>query len=251
MSVDSQPHEPLAVGVDGCRGGWIAAALYLKPMVRTELRLFSTFAQLVRWHGTLRSCPIIGADIPIGAPERLGFRPCDNAARLRLGARRTSVFHVPDRELHRLTSFKDVQDIVARRRCSEPTSLGMSRQSFGIMAKILEVDLHLQSIESHERWLVEVHPEVSFLALTKRVLAGKKSQEGRRHRREALRGVFADIDRQIAALRRTVARKRVEDDDIFDAYAALWSATRYRAKVNETLGDGALDALNFPMRIVV
>ena len=39
-------------------------------------------------------------------------------------------------------------------------------------------------------------------------------------------------------------------DDVLDAYAVLWSAERFARGEHLTLGDGSVDELGLPMRIV-
>ncbi|ABS28172.1 DUF429 domain-containing protein [Anaeromyxobacter sp. Fw109-5] len=82
---------PLSFGVDGCKGGWIAAnASDLSSTPRFVLfERFSDLAAAVSDTGTLAL-----VDIPIELTD--GARACDGAARKLLGLRRAcSVFTPP------------------------------------------------------------------------------------------------------------------------------------------------------------
>jgi predicted RNase H-like nuclease len=83
---------------------------------------------------------------------------------------------------------------------------------------------------------VEVHPELSFLALAQALgrpeaqigLPRKQRSAGKTLRRALLTAVTPDIEGQLAAV--SWPRTQVGVDDVLDAYAALWSARRYHAR---------------------
>jgi predicted RNase H-like nuclease len=237
-----------AVGADGCRGGWIVA--YVDDRCATGVELFGSIAQIAAW----RSAESSGApglfDVPIGLPARVSLRACDLAARALLGSRRDSVFPVPDRGLL-LPTYADVQAEVALRRLTEPHARGLSKQGFGIVPKIAEIDSHLRSDEASRDWIYEMHPEVSFRILAGHDLPSKATKEGEAERLRVLRGVFNDVHSGIAdALRRTL-RRHVQANDIIDAYVALWTAVRVAEKTSDELGDGGVNAHGLPMRMVI
>lgn len=241
----------LAAGVDGCRGGWLAAlARGERSAPRTEMRLVLTLAELV---DALDETTVIAIDVPIGLPQLTGSRPCDAQARSRLTHREpiyrrtSSVFNPPDRELIATTTFAEVQAIVAARRLRFGSTRGLSVQAFGIREKVSEADRLVRSRPDLEARLVEVHPEVSFRAMAG-ALEAKRRPGGATARRDALRREFPDIDAVIAADR--LPRSTVARDDILDAYAGLWSALRFSDGRHETLGGGR-DHLGVPMRMVV
>jgi predicted RNase H-like nuclease len=76
----------------------------------------------------------------------------------------------------------------------------------------------------------EVHPEVCFwgLASFKPMQYGKKTPKGRRERRELLVQLFGA--KAIDEIRSRHARSDVTDDDLYDAFAALWTARRIHAE---------------------
>jgi predicted RNase H-like nuclease len=114
-----------------------------------------TFASLIE---LLPSTAVIGVDIPIGLPEE-GARQCEKEARQLLGwPRMAIVFSAPLRPCLVATTFEQACGI--RFRIEEKK---MSRQAFGILPKIREVDDVLAAEGSLAPRVIEVHPEVSFL----------------------------------------------------------------------------------------
>src|SRR5262245_9293744 len=110
------------VGVDGCRGGWIAAALEPERGRWTALVL-PDFAALL---AAFPDAAAIAVDIPIGLPAD-GPRACDRLARARLGPRRSSVFPAPSRALLALTVGCDYPS--ANRRCRDLLDHGIGAQA--------------------------------------------------------------------------------------------------------------------------
>src|SRR3954470_13639517 len=82
----------LGLGVDGAPGGWVAAASWgtaagNHPSARlSELRFFADIRALVTWRAGVPGggdAPV-AVDMPIGLPEVVGYRRCDDDARARL-----------------------------------------------------------------------------------------------------------------------------------------------------------------------
>jgi predicted RNase H-like nuclease len=256
---------PTAVGLDGCRAGWIAALAWAKApggSVRTELRLIREgdggFASLVAECEATRPPPIIAVDVPIGLPTTAGLRPCDREARRRLGRRWMCVFPVPDREMFGLSFERAREAVLDRRgRAGGEGHPIMTRQAIAILPKIAEVDAAMRVDASRQEWIVEVHPELCFLALAARLgepvtatgLPRKRGVAGRAARLALLRRVFPDVSERVDAA--PWPRREVGRDDILDAYAALWTARRYAADPEGTarLG-GDLDACGLVQRMV-
>jgi predicted RNase H-like nuclease len=200
----------------------------------------------------------------MGLPSRAGLRECDRAARKMLGRRWQCVFPAPDRELLGLT-FEAAREVVLRRRIAEPVVAHpvMTKQAMAIASKIAEADQLLTAKPERERWLVEVHPEVSFLMLARTLghpipaigLPRKKRAAGRVFRADLLARVFPDSSARVAAM--TWGRAHVGVDDALDAYAGLWSALRYRAAAGVTgaelliLGDDHPDGHGVLAHVIV
>jgi predicted RNase H-like nuclease len=242
----------VAVGVDGCRGGWVAALCFelRGQSPRTELKRFGSAGDLVSWREQHADRPVVAIDVPIGLLTRVGYRPCDGQARELLGPRWSCVFQAPDRSLFGL-SFSEVQAEIARRRQTEPEARGLSKQGHAIMPKIRELDELMRESDDRGEWLVEVHPEVSFRRLAGEDMPPKQRAAGRQARLAALQSCFPDVAERYEEKR--WPRREVGRDDILDAYAGLWSARRFAGQPaeHEQLGGGERDDEGVLMRMVV
>jgi predicted RNase H-like nuclease len=243
-----------AVGIDGCRAGWIAAFAFgeVPALERTGLCLFYDIRGVVDWHSKQPLGPKVAVDVPMGLPPRVGLRKCDRQARGRLGRRWMCVFEPPDRELFG-HDFDSARSLVYARRADDPKASFrvLTQQGAHIMKKIAEVDAVLCEQSSQQEWLIEVHPEVSFRELADEDLPRKKFAAGKQRRHELLRGCFPDIDDRLRSV--PWRRRDVGYDDMLDAYVALWSALRFargRGHYVE-LGDGERDERDLVMRMVV
>jgi predicted RNase H-like nuclease len=254
------PHLPghvTAMGVDGCRAGWIGASARAgDPSV--HVAVFPDISTLCAWAWAHGERPVVAIDVPIGLPERVGARACDTAARAFLrdpdGSRHrsNSVFAPADRQVLAAGSYADARAVIARRQRTEPAAMGVSAQSFGIAPKIREVDTYACSTPDCHDWLFEAHPEVCFREMSRAGegagLLPKKSAAGQAERLELLGTCLPPL-----GVRRPATLPRVRgagDDDVIDAFACLWTALRHRAGRSCVLGDGARDAMGIPMRIV-
>jgi predicted RNase H-like nuclease len=215
----------VVVGVDGCQGGWLAVIRKEKaPLVA---QVYGSFADLMSGVG---SSARIAIDIPIGLPAR-GARACELEARQLLGRpRMASVFPAPPMKCLRADTYKQACQIRLR-----IDGKKMSLQAYGILPKIREVERYLLLHARLRRRIAEVHPEVSFatwqggggLKYSKKTAAGKAE-------RRAL------IDqRWPGAVDRLRIGLRGQDyalDDLHDAFAALWSASRWLRGEGKFLG---------------
>jgi predicted RNase H-like nuclease len=279
-------HELLGIGVDGAPGGWVAACCFgtdadaAPATLRSEPRFFASIQQLADWRSTQPGggeAPV-AVDIPIGLPDTVRYRACDEVARSRLpGPRRGSVFHPPARYMLEYATepingkppaakvvFARVQELVAERQrrldqaAAETAAerlLRLSQQGSAILLKVAEVDAFLREPlpageRGRQRWLFEVHPEMCFRAMNDgHVPPPKTTAHGQLERLDLVRREFPDAERRIRAW---PEGKRSSLLDVCDAYAALWTALRWartgagaperRAQVTpplEVLGEGA------------
>ncbi len=181
---------------------------------------------------------LLAVDMPIGLPEGppedAGVRPCDAAARRLIPGRSSSVFNVPLRSVVGIATYPD-----ANARYRERTGKGLTPQSFGFMRHVAEMDAALRTADEAIRertW--EIHPEASFAALSggATLRAGKRTDEGARLRREALAAWLGEarVERALGALPRSLTAP----DDVLDALAAAWSASRIARGEHRTVTDG-------------
>jgi predicted RNase H-like nuclease len=206
-------------GVDGCPGGWLrvgrdAEGESLAPM------LYSDAAALLE---DLPGDATLGIDMPIGLSES-GPRDCDQLVRRQLGRPRgASVFAAPLR-LH--LGADDYREALAQGRARD--GRGLSIQSWNIVPKIRELDEALCAQIDLRSRVFEVHPELAFALWSGApIAASKRSPEGRAQREALVMLEFGEA--AVSAARALGPKRRLADDDILDAFAALWSAERIAA----------------------
>jgi predicted RNase H-like nuclease len=176
---------PWLAGVDGCRAGWLVVlAQYASSAVTLrDVQLCSRFDDVL----ALQPLPdVIAVDIPIGLLDepRSGGRDCDRQARHLLGRRACSVFTPPCRRILQATHYDQVR------------GYGLSRQAFGILPKIREVDRLMTP--AWQKLVYEAHPELAFLSLTGAPLQlNKKTVAGRTARLQALRKLPSTLLRNV------------------------------------------------------
>lgn len=269
------------IGVDGCPAGWVVAESHLaadgaRPLAAPQFRIARTFSELLA--SLTEAEAIIGVDIPIGlaggAPDADGDRLADQAARRFVGGRRAaSVFSAPCR---RTLTVGDYAAACA----SEQAARGkmLSRQAFGILPKIREVDAAISPAhqlppgptdgESAGVRVREVHPEVTFAVLCGDGEAGhglkdaKRTPSGEAERLALLRPFVGDVDvpgtrgdlhlRHRAQAPGTGLGRIVGRDDIVDALACLVTAYRIVTGRARTLPEDVVqkDARGLRMEIV-
>jgi predicted RNase H-like nuclease len=201
------------IGIDGYPKGWVGALLRDGQITwRTE--------PIANFSALLAGVVLAAVDIPVGLKDD-GWRACDAQAKVLLGFARSRVFMTPPRAVLELglTVANDEVQSVSR----ALTGQGVSRQALGLATRVLDVDGCLPD----ER-IIEVHPELSFLAMSGVVLPSKKSAAGVAVRISALQACSftrGGLD-WLEALSRCPADVPV--DDALDALAALWTALRYQ-----------------------
>lgn len=173
------------VGVDGCRGGWVAVIRATGS--HPEARVFGGFAELL---AAFPQDSIIAVDMPIGLPDRVerGGRGPEQAVRPLLGQRQSSVFSIPSRASVYAGTYREACTLALE--TSDPPRM-VSRQAFQLFGKIREIDA-LITPQMQTR-LREVHPELAFwrlngeeaMALPKKI-KGRINPDGMAERRELL-----------------------------------------------------------------
>jgi predicted RNase H-like nuclease len=145
----------VAVGVDGCRFGWIAVGGTSTPL---DIQLFSTIEELLAHYDAPAR---VFVDVPIGLPwASCPTRPCDMLARRALLRRHVCVFSPPSR----LASRADTKD-EARQLNMSAIGKSLSEQAWGICPKVAEVDKLLLADSNARERVREIHPEICFWSL--------------------------------------------------------------------------------------
>ena len=131
------------------------------------------------------------------------------------------------------------------------TQRGISAQSFGFMQHVREMDAALQeATESVRERTWEIHPEVSFAALSENATLRhpKRTEAGAALRQSVLASWLEPT--QISAALQSLPRKLAALDDVLDAIAAAWSAARILRGEHATVtGDEPRDATGLRMTI--
>jgi predicted RNase H-like nuclease len=229
-------------GVDGTPGGWAAV---VATGSRFSVRRVDRLSDLL--NGDIRF-DAVAVDVPIGLLDHyeLGGRECDRAAREHLGAKRgSSVFPAPVRAA---LVAKDWEEACAFSRASSPNGKALSKQTFAILPKIIEIDELLRMKPELLHVVHEVHPELCFSIMAGKPMAhGKRSGPGKAERRGVLKAEFADDFSTIEVGGR---EQRLPIVDIIDATVACWSASRIARGEARPLPDhDSRDAFGLPMCI--
>lgn len=208
----------IVVGVDGCSGGWLAIAYDTERQElypRTFLGL-TPFQQLLTAYADAKCITI---DIPIGLSRGAARLP-DTEARRVLGPRRSSVFPAPDPRVIDAPTYAE-----ATTRSRSLLDKGISQQAFAIYGKIAEINT-IMTPTLQER-VIEVHPEVCFWALANGTPMNhpKRTSAGFDERHALLTAAFPNV---AIPNRREASRYAppAKADDVLDAIAAVWTATR-------------------------
>jgi predicted RNase H-like nuclease len=199
-------------GVDLARGGW--AVVVLEADRVADAFRSETFAEAL-----LVDAEVVAVDIPIGIPES-GTRAADAAARKFVGPRASSVFTTPPRPVLEAATYGE-----ARAVATQLTGKSVSAQTFALARRILEVDTYAHEDER----VIEVHPEVSFRALSHGPLLSKHRTDGLLERRRLLEDAGVDVPRSVP---------RIAEPDLLDATVAAWSARRYASGEAVPLPEG-------------
>ncbi|MBT8442789.1 MAG: DUF429 domain-containing protein [Gammaproteobacteria bacterium] len=231
----------VAIGIDGCKDGWFY--FRFEDGVGT-FGVAATIAEI------LDGMPFDGRaliDIPIGLKERgKTERECDLLARDMLRPRRhSSVFPAPCRQ-----ALKQKDYAAAKDKNRKVTGRSLSRQTWGIAPKILEVDEYLRTNLPVCDSLFEAHPEVVFCGLAGGPMsAAKKTRDGFTERMTILRIFDSDAETYIASAFLAHGGFEASRDDIVDAYALALCA-RHPGRWRLLPEEPPTDPRGLPMRMV-
>ena len=196
------------VGFDAWKRGWVGIRLVDGRYAGSSVH--EDFESAV---GAYPNAAVITVDMPLGlASETEWSREADVAAARFVGPRRSSVFAMPPQVVLEAESHEAAVAL-----CRSRSQKGVSIQAYGLRAKLFDVN----RVGELDDRVFEVHPEVCFRAMAGEPLAhGKKGWAGVMLRRRLLddAGVCPPEDVGVAS--------DVPPDDVLDATAAAWSATR-------------------------
>ena len=198
------------LGVDACKTGWIGIALSQGTL---SAHAAAGIGDLVEDASSGGPLAVIAIDIPIGLPGT-GRRQADLLVRKAVGPRWASVFVTPGRPALEASDYASAAALSLRL-----AGEGISRQAFGLQAKILQVDRWVRQTPHR---VVEVHPEASFAQLAGAPLQSPKSTwAGIARRRQLLAGAGIVLPEDLG-----LAGEKAAVDDVLDAAAAAGTALR-------------------------
>ncbi len=243
----------MIVGVDGCKGGWIAVSQTSTQDAPT-VQVHRDFVSLVNVYALDAT---ICVDMPIGLPDQttVGGRGPEQIVRVFLKKRRSSVFSIPSRAAVYATSAPFEKGSyaqahakacrVAKQTSSPPT--GFSIQAFGIFPKIRELDIVLRADPALKGRIFESHPEFAFCTLNNgsEMQNSKATEAGIEERRNVLErfGFSQEFLRQPALPNSKI-------DDLLDACVMMLIARHIRSHTAQPHPNPpSVDAYGIPMVI--
>ena len=232
---------PTYIGVDGCRGGWVAA---VQRGAVVSVEVHATFGGLLAaYSGAVR----VGVDMPIGLPYA-GYpkRECEHLARDKLRRRASSVFSPPCRAAANALSVGEARDLNRRELGSS-----LSVQAWNICQKIAEVDRALGASPMWAQKVFEVHPEVCFAALAggQPMAHRKATPEGKQARLALLSKWLPEAAELRDQAMRSFKRSLLQDDDVLDALVVLLTARADAAELHYLPEKSVPDECGLPMRM--
>jgi predicted RNase H-like nuclease len=230
-------------GVDGCAKGWFVVAF--PDLGEPSFGVFPDAGALRREHA---GAELICIDVPIGLrDEGDRERVCDTEARNLLGERASSVFPVPCREAVYAATYRkacDINEHLAGKR--------LSKQTWGIVPRIRQVDELLLGDEAARARFREVHPELCFWALAggRPMRYPKRTEQGYLERANVLEFVHPGAYDIIARALDAFPRSAVARDDVLDALSAAVTALAGPGNLATIPVHPETDARGLPMQMV-
>lgn len=191
--------------------GWIAL-LCAENFSNVEWRVARN------WTDLAVTADVIAVDMPVGLAAS-GKRGCDEAARRAPNIRPSTIFPMPVR------AALDQGDYAAANAWSKANGHGgIVKQAWNLRPRLLDVEAAV--LAPAPAPIYEAHPELAFARLAQKILAPKKTSEGREQRRDLLHaagltGLNAILD--------AVPKAQAAADDILDAAVLLLTAQRIRS----------------------
>ena len=206
-------------GIDGCKYGWLVAVK--SENTNVDLWLINSLDQLP----SMTKKPIVaGIDIPLELHNN-GFRLAEYEARGLLKFRSSTIFTPP---CIQALSAKNYLEACAIN--YEVCKKKISKQAWFLFKKIKEAR-KIYCADNLDLELYEVHPELSFMAMNNMEIINekKKTKEGFIKRISLIMQYYPTFN--FSKTRDKFKKKDVNDDDILDAIAVLWSTQKILDKI--------------------
>ena len=239
INTESINSRALAVGIDGCKFGWISVCFNTE-----EVLLFKTIVELLCFYPRNT---FFFFDIPIGLPDQQKpIRNCENQARKLLPKnKKSSIFPVPCREALQAENYVAASEINKK-----ILGVGLSKQTWFITYKIKEMDDFLQKNPEFQSNIKESHPELTFQFLNRNqpLLHRKKTEKGISERLKILQ----DYQRSLGLYKKALSsykRADVQKDDILDAMSLAIAANQPSESLRTIPKDTINDSVGIEMGI--
>lgn len=208
------------LGIDGCRGGWIAAILGEK----LSIKYFETLEEM---RGLIEKADLTLIDMPMGLPsDGTSDRLCDKEARTYLKKRKMSIFPIPSRQAIYSKSYEEAAAINKK-----ITGKGLSKQAYNLFPKIKEVDTFIKKDISILSKICEGHPELSFTRIYGQDMTySKKTLEGIEERFLVLEPFLPSVRKVVEEFLVKYPKKTVVIDDVVDAASLALSIVAAKAR---------------------
>ena len=216
----------LYIGVDGCKGGWIAAILD-----HCDLRIekYSNIEALIGRYPKFDSFLI---DMAIGLQDTADQLRPDNEARAELKSKASSVFPVPCRE----AVYAEGEE--AQKQANQLVlGKSLAKQSIAIIPKIKELAVFLDTHPEYKNVILESHPELAFARMKGSVLMTRKKEYTGYTERKTLLEEYLDKS-QLTGLRDKAKQLGCAPDDVLDAICMAVTAAMQAHEMCETIPSG-------------
>lgn len=158
-------NDGLYIGVDGCRGGWIACILDHGELL---LKRFDSLEALTDCYPEFDAFLI---DMAIGLRSNANQLRPDDLARKELESRASTIFPVPCRQAVYEESEEEQKQANIR-----VLGKSLAKQSISIIPKIRELDEFLEEHPEYRNRILESHPELAFARLRGSVVRTRKKE---------------------------------------------------------------------------
>lgn len=232
--------EGLYIGVDGCKGGWIIAALNNGELI---LEKHPSINSIINRYPVYDEFLI---DMAIGLRDDPAKLRPDDIARKELSPRGSTLFPIPSRSAVYAETEEDQKQANLR-------TLGKSlpMQTINIIPKIREMDEFLEANPKYKNRMFESHPELSFARLKGEVLLSKKKEfEGFEERRSILAYCLPKIS--LPDFRLKAKEMKCNPDDLLDAVClAVTAALKASGKCETIPADPDTDEKGLLMQLTI
>jgi 8-oxo-dGTP diphosphatase len=194
-----------SIGVDGCKGGWIAAVL---KQGRLIIDKYSSLNEVIQVYPNFDEFLI---DMVIGLQSKKDHIRPDSYARKIINERTSTIFPAPCRQAVYAKTVSEAYDQNERVLGKKFTPL-----TVGIIPKMRELDSYFQENPEYKNFIKESHPEVCFARLNGKTVLSKKSEiDGMEERIRILSNYIPDLTLNKVAVHAKNLKCNI--DDIVDA----------------------------------